>query len=102
MHVLVKYAVTKYQNLNHDDLLAKSVLWCLLSEKSCWKSRERSQTKSQKFGISIHWLASDKGVIILLCHSCREQVNPFLLREDRLYQLWIFWAKRALISHHQI
>ena len=37
----VKYVAQHYQELDHDDFLAKSVLWCLLSEKSCWNQKER-------------------------------------------------------------
>ncbi len=37
-----KYVIGKYQELDHNDFLAKSVLWCLLSEKSCWSAHERA------------------------------------------------------------
>ena len=46
----VRYVAQHYQELNHDDFLAKSVLWCLLSEKSCWNQTERQP--AQDFGIS--------------------------------------------------
>ena len=37
----VRYVVQHYQELNHNDCLDKSVLWFLLSKKSCWNQRER-------------------------------------------------------------
>lgn len=52
----IKYVVRHQQDLDHEDFLARSVLWCLLSDHSCWSSSERDphvatipDTVKQKF-----------------------------------------------------
>ena len=37
----IKYVAQHYRELNHEEFLAKSVLWCLLSDDSCWTQQER-------------------------------------------------------------
>jgi hypothetical protein len=37
----VRYTARNFHKFDLDDFLAKSVLWCLLSRKSCWSAAER-------------------------------------------------------------
>ena len=45
----VRYAAQHYQELNHDNFLAKSVLWCLLSERVAGIKLRDSQPRSLEF-----------------------------------------------------